>query len=328
MPKAYRPMRIALGALVAFSALFVLIGQGGWGPPAEIEQAIGEVSRWCERVSGGLLREPVNTLGNLGFVLAGLAMFSTLARDTIHRRPAVNHFVGNSPVALLYASAVVFLGPGSMVMHGTHTFVGAWIDNISMVAFITIPVLLNLALLGRWSNRTFFTTYTFVLVSYAAGYWLLGPDLGVGFEAFAVSIPLWIISEIVYRWWSPLVRVLSGFAGFVVAAVFGIFPAEMLAEPGRYWWIIIFWLPGVLAREPAEGRRRYTPWFWTGIASFLLAYAIWLTGTAGHPRCSPDSLIQAHAVWHLLTAFATWSFFMFLRTERPVRVETVAPTSV
>jgi hypothetical protein len=27
-------------------------------------------------------------------------------------------------------------------------------------------------------------------------------------------------------------------------------------------------------------------------------------------------VIQAHAIWHLLSALATWCFFMFLRTER------------
>jgi hypothetical protein len=132
---------------------------------------------------------------------------------------------------------------------------------------------------------------------------------------------LWIISEVVYRWWSPAARVLSGFAGFAVAAAFGIFPSEMIEEAGEYWWVVLFWLPGLLARAPAPGRRRYTPWFWIGIASFLTAYAIWLTGTADHEWCDPDSLVQAHAIWHLLSAVATWSFFVFLRSERPVRVD-------
>jgi len=320
-------MKIALGALAAFGIVFVAFGLGGWGPRADNEQAIGEISRWCERVSGGFLREPVNTLGNLGFVVAGLAMFGVLARDAAKSRPVVNRLIGNSPVALLYAAAAVFLGPGSMVMHGTHTFFGAWLDNVSMVAYILIPVLLNLSLLGRWTNRTFFVTYGAVLALYAAGYWFIAPDLGIGFELFRVAIPLWIISEVVYRWWSPAVRVGSGFVGFVVAAAFGIFPAEMLANASEYWWVFLFWLPGLLARGPAESRRTYAPWYWIGIASFLLAYAIWQTGSADHEWCSPDSLIQAHAIWHLLSALATWSFFVFLRTERRVHVEAgaVAP---
>ena len=316
----YRPMRIALGALAVFAVGFIGAGLAGWGPPAANEQAIGEVSRWCERVSGGFLREPVNTLGNLGFVVTGLAMFAVLGRDVATNRPALNGFIGSSPVALLYASAAVFLGPGSMVMHGTHTFFGAWLDNVSMVAYITIPVLWNLALLGRWSQRTLFTTYAVVLVLYAAGYWFIAPDLGIGFELFRVSIPLWIISEVVYRRWSPAVRALSGFVGFAVAAAFGIFPGEMIQNADEYWWVFLFWLPAVFARRPAEGRRRYLPWFWVGIVSFLTAYAIWQTGTAEHAWCAPDSLVQAHAVWHLLSAVATWAFFVFLRSERPVDV--------
>ena len=34
-------------------------------------------------LGGGFLREPVNTLGNLGFIVAGLAMFATLFLGTI-----------------------------------------------------------------------------------------------------------------------------------------------------------------------------------------------------------------------------------------------------
>jgi hypothetical protein len=118
-------------------------------------------------------------------------------------------------------------------------------------------------------------------------------------------------------------RVLSGFVGFVVAAAFGILPADMIDQAGEYWWVFLFWLPGLLARAPVGERRRSTPWFWLGIASFLLAFAIWLTGTAEHEWCDPDSVIQAHAIWHLLSALATWSFFLFLRTGHPVGIEEV-----
>ncbi len=321
MGSPYRPLKIALGALLAFGVVFALTGMGGWGNPAANEQAIGEISRWCERVSGGLLREPVNTLGNLGFIISGLAIFATLARDTLTGRDRANRFVGNDPVALLYAAAVVFLGPGSMVMHGSHTFFGAWIDNVSMVTYILIPWLLNVATLARWGQRRFFGVYAAVLAAYALGYWFVGPDLGIGLDLFGLSIGIWVISEILYRWWSPIMRWAAGLAGFGVAGVFGITPADMLSAPEEYWWVILFWLPGLLARHPPTGRRRYTPWFWLGVVSFLTAYAIWLTGTADHPACDPDSLFQAHATWHILSAVATWSFFRFFRTEQPLPVK-------
>ena len=315
MERAYRPLAIAAGLLGIFVATAVIFGQDGWGPRADNEQAIGEVSRWCERVAGGFLREPVNTLGNLGFVVAGLAMFGVLARESAAARPATNRFIGNTPLSLLYASATVFLGPGSMLMHGTHTFFGAWIDNVSMVVYISIPWLLNLSVMGRWADRKLFTIYTSVIAAYAVGYWFIAPDLGIGFELFRVSIPLWIISEALYRFWSPTMRWASGFLGFVVAAAFGITPLTMAQNAGEYWWIFLFWLPGLLAAHPPPGRRSYVPWFWGGVASFLVAYAIWQTGTGDHGWCRPDSLVQAHAMWHILSAVATWCFFMFLRTE-------------
>ena len=103
-----------------------------------------------------------------------------------------------------------------------------------------------------------------------------------------------------------------------VAAAFGITPITMAQNPGEYWWVFLFWLPGLLAVDAPPGRRTYTPWFWAGVASFLIAYAIWLTGTADHPWCRPDSLVQAHAIWHMLSAVATWCFFIFFRTEHEV----------
>ena len=315
---AYRPLRLATLAVAVFGVVFVLVGLGGWGPPAANEQAIGEVSRWCERVAGGLLREPVNTLGNLGFVAAGLGMFAVLGRDERQRRERVNRFVGHQPIALLYAAATVFLGPGSMVMHGSHTWVGAWLDNTSMVAYVLVPWLVNVAMLARWRDRTTFTTYAVLLGAYVVGYATLGSDLGIGLDLFGVSIGIWVCSEVLVRWWSPAARWWSGLVGFGVAAVFGVTPAAMVADPVAHWWVLTFWLPGLLATHPPDERRRSWPWFWVGVGAFLSAYAIWQTGTADHPACRPDALVQSHALWHLLSAVATIGFFVYLRTGRPV----------
>ena len=319
-----RPTLVALAALGVFAVAFVTAGIVGWSEPASYESAIGEISRWCERVSGGILREPVNTLGNLGFVAAGMVMFRVLVTDTRLSVPRANRLTGNQPLALLYASAVVFLGPGSMVMHGSNTLFGAWIDNVSMVAYITIPWLLNVATHREWEDGVFLRVYASIVGAYAAAYWFFGSDLGIGLNLFGVSIGLWVISEVLFRFWSPLMRIASGLVGFLVAAVFGVTPDVIFSDFAEHWWVILFWLPGLLASRPVETRRRYVPWFWAGIISFFTAYAIWLTGTDTHEWCEPDSLIQAHAIWHVLTALATWCFFKFLRTERPI--EAVAAT--
>ena len=72
------PFKVAISSVSFIAFLFISFGLNGWGTPAGNEQAIGEVSRWCERVSDGFFREPSNTLGNLGFVVTGLYMFCLL----------------------------------------------------------------------------------------------------------------------------------------------------------------------------------------------------------------------------------------------------------
>ena len=168
---SYKPLGTALLSVGITAGLFIIFGMNGWGNPAENEQAIGEISRWCERVSGGFFREPANTLGNLGFVVTGLYMFYKLAQDATSGK-GIKMF-GSSAIALLYASASTFLGPGSMAMHGTHTSFGAWLDNVSMNTYILILWLNNLKRLMGFSLKTYFTIYAVLLGWFAYSYWFM-----------------------------------------------------------------------------------------------------------------------------------------------------------
>lgn len=308
---------IALAASSGFLAIYVWLGTQGWGLPAAKESPPGELSRWCERVSDGIFREPANALSNLGFMVAGLTMVWVLTRDRPGAVPgSVLH--GTRPIALFYAAAAIFLGPGSMLMHGTHTAWGGWADNLSMVMYISLPWLINVAEMGRWSTGRLLTTYLSIVVLYGLGRIYFGSRLGINLNLFGVSLGLWGISEVLYRFWSPRMRWLSGFIGFAISAAFGQMPWDLLAEPAKNWWVVLFWLPGLLATRAPLNRRRYNPWCGLGVLSFALAFAIWTTGRPTNALCRPDSWIQAHAIWHLLTALATWCFFMFLRTQRPL----------
>ena len=316
MPASWRKLVLPAAACVClvYMALYIIFGWIGWGLPAASEQAPGEVSRWCERVSEGIFREPVNALSNIGFMIAGLFMLRVLSTDP-QDSSGPNQFHGLTPVAMLYALAVIWLGPGSMLMHGTHTAWGAWADNLSMVMYILIPWLVNVAGMGRWSARRFFTVYASIVVGYGIGRLLFGSRLGINLDLFGLSIALWVISEVLYRFWSPRIRWLSGLMGFVTAAVFGIMPWDIFGAPEKYWWVILFWLPAVFSSQAPRGRRSYNPWFVAGVVTYLTAFGIWLTGRPGNSLCNPDSMIQAHAVWHVLSAVATWCFFKFLRSE-------------
>ena len=308
---------VAIIISILFLLTYALLGLLGISLGLEPNESIGDISRWCERVSGGIFREPSNALSNIGFMIVGLLMFRVLIKDEA-KQLNLNQFHGFTPISILYAAAVIYLGPGSMLMHGTHTEWGEWADNLSMIMYIIIPWLLNIKDMGRWSVKRFFFVYSFIVIIYAISRWFFGSNLGINLDLFGVSISLWIISESLYRFWSPIYRWISGFLGFFVAAIFGIMPTEIFSNFNEYWWILLFWLPAVFSHAAPTNKRAYNPWFFAGMLTYFLAFVIWLQGYPNTPYCNPDSFIQPHAIWHLITAFSTWCFFKFFRTEEKI----------
>ena len=305
---------LALFISISFLLIFTLLSALNLIQSNEAAYLIGEASRWCERVSGGLFREPINTLSNLGFMLVGLYMFWVLSND---ENNSSNSFIGVNKISILYASVVIYLGPGSMLMHGTNTEWGAWADNLSMIMYIILPWLFNIYSMSKWTISQFLYTYISIVVIYSIWRWFTDFELGINFNLFGVSIGLWVISEALYRYWSPVFRFISGFVGFLVLMLFGTMPNEVIENFNEFWWVILFWLPGILSNQQPKYSRTYK-WFFLGMISYLSAFAIWLTGVPDHASCSPDSIIQAHGIWHLLTALSTYFFFIHFRSIKTI----------
>ena len=303
---------LALSISILFLFIFLALSYFGLIQSSESIHLIGEASRWCERVSGGLFREPLNTLSNLGFMVVGLYMFWVICND---RQDSTNPFIGITPISLLYASVVIFLGPGSMLMHGTNTEWGGWADNLSMIMFIILPWLYNIYSMSNWTSKQLLSIYASVVIIYSIWRWFTDWGLGINFNLFGVSIGLWAISETLYRFWSPSFRLLSGFVGFIVLMLFGTMPNEVFNNFSEYWWVILFWVPGLLATKKPVNTRTYK-WYFLGMIAYFSAFAIWLTGVPDNELCEPDSIIQAHSIWHLLSALATYFFFLHFRDEK------------
>ena len=310
--KHWQPFYISLVLSGLFVIAFFVLSALGYIQSIESQGIIGDASRWCERVSGGLFREPVNTLSNLGFMVVGIYIFYTITTDT--NTSSNNYFIGLTGISILYASAAIFLGPGSMLMHGTNSGWGGWADNLSMIMYILIPWLYNIFRMSNWTVRQFLQIYFSIVVIYAVMRWISGWGLGINLELFSVSIGLWAISEFLFKFWSPLFRFLSGFVGFVVLALFGTTPLDVIANFSEYWWVILFWIPGLLSNKKPTTTRTYK-WYFLGMVAYFSAFIIWSTGVPDHALCRPDSLIQAHGIWHLLSAVATYCFFLHYRSE-------------
>ena len=303
---------LALSISTLFLFIFLALSYFGLIQSSESIHLIGEASRWCERVSGGLFREPLNTLSNLGFMVVGLYMFWVICND---RQGSANPFIGISSISLLYASVVIYLGPGSMLMHGTNTEWGGWADNLSMIMFIILPWLYNIYSMSNWTSKQLLSIYASIVIIYSIWRWFTDWGLGINFNLFGISIGLWAISETLYRFWSPSFRYISGFVGFIVLMIFGTMPNEVFNNFSEYWWVILFWLPGLLATNKPLNTRTYK-WYFLGMIAYFSAFAIWLTGVPDNELCEPDSIIQAHSIWHLLSALATYFFFLHFRDEK------------
>ena len=276
------PFLFALTSIFITTLLFIIFGSNGWGPAAANEQAIGEISRWCERVSGGFFREPANTLGNLGFVFVGLYMFYKLSKDATSNHSPL---FGSFKIALLYASASTFLGPASMAMHGTHTQFGAWLDNVSMISYILILWIYNLKKLTKFSDRSFFISYSILLGYYAYSYWFFDSGLGIGVDLFELSIGLWIATEVLVKLPNIYGRMLSGLTVLLTQQLFGSSVIDSFQNLQENWEMLLYFIPALIPSLHSNVERKYTPWFFVGVASFFGALIIWETGVPDHPWC-------------------------------------------
>jgi hypothetical protein len=171
--------------------------------------------------------------------------------------------------------------------------------------------------MARWSLSKFINIYVLIVVVYSVVRWFTSWDLGIGFNLFGTSIGLWVISEFLYKFWSPLNRFLSGFVGFAVLFLFGTTISDITSNPYEYWWTLLFWLPGLLSFNKPKGIRTYR-WYFLGMIAYMSAFAIWLTGVPNNANCNPDSLLQAHGIWHILSAIATYFFFLHYRSEKTI----------
>ena len=268
------PFSFALTSIFITILLFIIFGSNGWGPAAANEQAIGEISRWCERVSGGFFREPANTLGNLGFVFVGLYMFYKLSKDATSNHSPL---FGSFKIALLYASASTFLGPASMAMHGTHTQFGAWLDNVSMISYVLILWIYNLKKLTKFSDRSFFISYSVLLGYYAYSYWFFDSGLGIGVDLFELSIGLWIATEVLVKLPNIYGRMLSGLTVLLTQQLFGSSVIDSFQNLQENWEMLLYFIPALIPNLQSDVERKYTPWFFVGVASFFGALIIWDT---------------------------------------------------
>jgi hypothetical protein len=85
----------------------------------------------------------------------------------------------------------------------------------------------------------------------------------------------------------------------------------------RRWLFAVILLAAIVLElvfaRPLRSQVR-TGYYVAGLVANIVAFTIWNLDQRGQ-LCSPDSLMQGHAVWHLLGAVALWFAFLYYRSE-------------
>ncbi|MFI5914319.1 ceramidase domain-containing protein [Dactylosporangium sp. NPDC051541] len=132
-------------------------------------------------------------------------------------------------------------------------------------------------------------------------------------------IAAFAVSYAVMRWFGQGYALFAGvFVGCVAGcALAGLYtaPIPVVMYAGNVAFGVL--LITAVALEVAIIRRRRTTsrplYAYASIAAMLLAFAIW--NVTNHGLCAPHSLLQGHAVWHLLSAVAAYLLYRYYESE-------------
>lgn len=295
-------LRLGIGFVLLSAMLYLYLGRTGWEA-----DTIGAANYWCEFPRAGLVREPTNSLTSLAYVAVGLYLLKSMSA---HNQPEDNPLRHASYANAVYVSAAVLIGIGSFAMHGSNTRLGIYADTSAMMLFFSFPALYTFARLRGWSDARFGIAAVIVNTLLIASQTIY---MGDGIRTLMLGI--WIALEVVLRYRERL------FLIFLVPAccdtLLSPFDNELFLRISLYAVLAIFFS----RMECHSFERTAKPWGLLGIFSYLLAYSAWRLGTYGESTCYPDSLLQGHAVWHLLSAFSMLSFYWYFSTETSAALE-------
>ena len=315
-----RTFFISLGVLLILTALYIIVGLSSWA-----EGPVESATRFCENISDGLIKEPVNAFSNFTYIIVGLIIMWNMPSS---QEKAANPMLDGGLYPTLFAVGSIYIGIGSFAMHGTNTNWGTSMDWTGMLFFISFPVYYNLSRQFQWSDKLFMSVFftmfilTAILDTYASN------NNHVLIENFSGSnklrlnhitrdymwslyIGTWIIQEaknitqnrLVWMIALPLIACVTlsvgvPFMQILILCVMFVGIAMLLHfQPGQ-----------TLDRNP-------NPHLWFGVGFYILGNIVWRFGRDGEAACNPDTLIQFHALWHLFTGLSVYFFYRYFTTE-------------
>lgn len=183
---------------------------------------------------------------------------------------------------------------------------------------------------NTWSNLAFILAAVLILRAKGKGaalYAGIVASIGLGSMAFHASLTFageWLDNAAMYLFtshltflslrrleiWNPAVYPL------LTIAMTSLLAAGAYFHPERRRWFFAVSVLSAIASEYYSRRHHplsETKWFRAGAGCFVLAYVFWWLDLYG-VVCSPRSWFQGHALWHILSAAATYALYRHYRT--------------
>jgi hypothetical protein len=231
---------------------------------------------FCEQMSDGIVRQPINTYSSFIFVLIGIAIVILALSDFCRKDKNLNLPERKSTYGIFYGLIVVISGLGTMFYHIKLTFFGQFADFLGVNFIVTFPLLYSIIIRRRKSPNLFVSLY--LLINLVLAYILLEflflrqYIFIISGYIFAVSIILMLISEYTFHRNQNIVKKIFD---------------NRLNKKFIYFSIIIL----------------------------ALGICIWALDK-NQTICHPSSVFQGHAMWHILSAIATLVLYLYFHSEK------------
>ena len=232
----------------------------------------------CEFINkSAMIAQPINTWSNLFYVFFGLLILWKAAKDPPKHNG--NKMVGVTPLSTAFGLIAISIGIGSMFFHASMTNWGGALDVCAMNLFLSFVLVYTMNKFLRGSTKSFWISY--LLLNSAC---IILRVLSVaGLQVFTIMLFTTVALEVIL--------LIAGY--FVNEKDSKANNKGIIYFPLRNWKLLI-----------------------ATLVSFGGGYVIWNLYQDTSPLCDPYSGFQGHAIWHFLTALATWYAFLYLRSEK------------
>ena len=324
-----KEFKIALICICIFFLCYFILGMFIWK-----DIIYEEIDGFCEGKRQGLMKEPMNSLSNFAYVFVGLYILYIFDEFPIKGK---NPMLSKNIAPVLYASGSIYIGLGSFAMHGSNTALGGILDWSGMLFFISFPVFYNLSRSYNWFENRLFILFSsiFIITAFfdAIGAFtdiVLIRDYSGNDSLFAsvldsknlklkhisrdylwaLYIGLWIILEAKNISKNNLVIMLA--LPLIALFTLTVDPPHMLLLILTILFIILSYT--LYCNPGNEIIRTPSPYLWAGLSTYILGNIVWrIDKTVEY--CNPGSLLQYHALWHILTAGSVYYFYKYFTTE-------------